>query len=109
MSTVEDGLELVKQKFNPEKAKDVKKLVMQYVIEGEGGGKWYATVENQEIKIEEGEAERSQATMKFVSVDAFLKMIKGEVDGMQGFTMGLVKPEGPRVVLELYASLLGLM
>ncbi|MHA1268838.1 MAG: SCP2 sterol-binding domain-containing protein [Candidatus Helarchaeota archaeon] len=109
MSTAEDGFELVKKKFIPEKAKDVKKLIVQYIIEGDGGGKWYAVVENQKISIFEGTADKAQATMTFVNVNAFLKMIKGEIDGIQGFTMGLVKPEGPRAVLELYASILGLM
>ena len=77
------------------------------MIEGDGGGKWYVVIENQKMELFEGEAEKHIVKMTFSDLASFLKLAKGEVNGLQAFTMGLVKPEGPRAALEKLGQMTG--
>jgi putative sterol carrier protein len=106
MVTEEDIIELLKKKFNPEKAADLKKrFVAVYAVEN--GGTWQFIIENQKLEIIKGPAEKYVCKMTFIDVESWYKLATGEIDGMAAFTMGLVKPEGARAALEKFGQIMG--
>lgn len=108
--TVEDCFQIMKKNFDKELAGELKKkLVAQLIVEGEGGGKWHVIIDNQEIQFLKGEAENPRITITYDSVKSFYQIVLGEIDGVQAYTMGKVKVEGPRAVLTQYAAIVGIM
>ena len=47
--------------------------------------------------------------MTFIDVESWYQMAIGELDGIAAFTMGKVKPEGPRAALEKLGQMMGVM
>ena len=108
MVTGQDIVELLKKSFLPEKAADLtKKFVAEYRIEG--NGTWHVVIENQKAEFFEGPAERAICTMTFDTVESWYQLANKEIDGIAAFTMGKVKPEGPRAALEKLGQMMGTM
>lgn len=108
MVTEEEVIEILKKNFIPEKAADLKKkFVAVYAVEN--GGTWYLIIENQKIEFFKGLPEKYLCKMTFVDVESWYKLATGKLDGISSFTMGLVKPEGPRAALEKLGQMMGVM
>jgi putative sterol carrier protein len=106
MVSEKDVIEVLKKKFNPEKAADLtKKFVAEYAVEG--GGIWHVVIENQKAEFIEGPAEKKLCKMTFIDVESWYQLAAGELDGMAAFTMGKVKIEGPRAALEKLGQMMG--
>lgn len=91
-TTVADVIEVMPQHFLPEAAAGMN-ATMQLDLSGEGGGKWYMVVADQQIKIVEGQAANPNMTLTMTAAD-YLAMINGEANAMQMFMQGKVKVGG---------------
>ena len=108
MVTEKDIIAVLKKSFIPAKAADLtKKFVANYVVEG--GGKWHVVIENGKAEFFEGPAEKAVCKMTFSDVDSWYQMATKKLDGIAAFTMGKVKPEGPRAALEKLGQMMGTM
>ena len=104
----QEGFEGMKQNFKPEVAKGFKKrVVVQYNIEGPGGGTWQLIIDNGEIEIIEGEKEKTVLNFKYDSVESFLGIQKGEIDGIQAYTTGKLKIGGPVALAQKIGEIFG--
>jgi len=106
MVTEEEVIEILKKKFIPERAADLKKkFVAEYAVEN--GGTWHIIIENQKAEFVKGPAEKHICKMTFIDVESWYQLAIGELDGIAAFTMGKVKPEGPRGALEKLGQMIG--
>ena len=81
MVTEKDVIEILKKKFIPEKAADLKKkFVAEYAVQG--GGTWHLVIENKKAEFFEGPAEKSVCKMTFTDVESWYKLAIGELDGI---------------------------
>ncbi len=96
MVDVQEGFELMKKYFKPEVAKEFKKKVaVQYNIKGPGGGTWQVIFDSGNMDIVEGEKENAILKFNYDAVESFIGIQKGEIDGIQAYTMGKLQIEGP--------------
>ncbi len=77
----------------PEKAKDVD-AVVQFTFTGTQAGEWTAVIKNGKCDVAEGASPaRPTMTLNIDSSD-YIKMLTGELDGMQAFMQGRIKLTG---------------
>ena len=81
-----------------------KDVVFQFSLSGAGGGDWTVAIKDQTCRIEEGKAEKPTTTIIMADED-FLKLIKGELDGMKAYTSGKLRVEGDLMKSQLIAKL----
>ena len=67
--------------------------VYQWVITGDGGGKWVVDLKNGGGSVKEGEAEKADCTIT-VAGDSFVKMMTGKANSQQLFMQGKLKVKG---------------
>jgi putative sterol carrier protein len=67
--------------------------VLQFNISGDGGGKWYATIEGGALSLEEGTADSPAMTM-ICSDEDLLAMVNGELNAISAFMQGRIKIDG---------------
>ncbi|MCK5558759.1 MAG: SCP2 sterol-binding domain-containing protein [Candidatus Hydrogenedentes bacterium] len=65
----------------------------QFDITGEGGGKWFAKIENGALASGEGETENPSCTVT-VSASDWLDILSGKLDGQMAFMAGKLKIAG---------------
>jgi putative sterol carrier protein len=78
--------------FKPEAAAGID-VVFQYNISGPAGGDWFITIKDQKCDISQGQADNSTTIFKLSDED-FVKMMTGELDGVEAFTSGKLIIEG---------------
>jgi putative sterol carrier protein len=101
MATVQDVFDIMEQSFQKDVAAGFKKkVVIQYNIAGEDGGKWYLTIENGEYSITEGSVDKPSAELKFDSVDSFYGVTTGEIGGIKAYTTGKLRFSGSQALLQ---------
>lgn len=106
MVDAQEGFNLMKKYFKPEVAKEFKKkVVVQYNINGLGGGKWQAVIDNGTLEILEGEKEKYVLKFTYDVVESFIGIQKGEIDGIQAYTMGKLVIEGPIPIAQKLADI----
>ncbi len=93
--------------FNKDKALELgQKVVMQYDIDGEGGGTWQLVVENGECHVLEGDAMKEvDCTLKYKNLDSFIKLRTGELKPMKAFMTGKVKFSGNQALMQKMAEI----
>jgi putative sterol carrier protein len=67
--------------------------VVQFEITGEGGGKWYAAIENGELRVVEGEREDASLTLTAAAAD-YLAISTGRLNGQLAFMTGRLRAKG---------------
>ncbi len=77
-----------------------KKVVIQYNIAGDGGGKWHLIIENGDYKINEGAIEKPNAELNFDSAASFYGVTIGEINGIKAYTTGKLRFSGPQALLQ---------
>ncbi len=108
MVDVNEGFEIMKKKFKPEVAKEIKKkLVVQYKIDGPGGGSWQLILENGKMEIVEGEKEKAVLTFSYDSATSFLGIQNGEIDGIQAYTTAKLRIGGPIALAQKIGEIFG--
>ncbi|MEW6334617.1 MAG: SDR family NAD(P)-dependent oxidoreductase [Thermodesulfobacteriota bacterium] len=89
--------------FRPDKAAGVN-VVFQFSISGPGGGNWTVTVKDGTCSVGPGTADKPTTTIKMADGD-FLRLITGELDGMQAYSSGKLKVEGDLMKSQLIGKL----
>jgi len=92
LSDVKEVFEKMKEIFNSTAAQGLD-AVFQFVITGEGGGKWSVAVRDGKCHIQEGTHDSPNVTLT-MSGQTWLAMVNGQLNGMQAFMSGQLKAEG---------------
>ena len=90
--TVREYFETMPSQFKSEAAAGIT-ATYQFNVTGDGGGKWFAKIENGALTTGEGEAEDSNITIT-VSDSDWLDIIPGKLDGQMAFMTGKLKIKG---------------
>ncbi|HNY84413.1 MAG TPA: SCP2 sterol-binding domain-containing protein [Anaerolineaceae bacterium] len=89
---IRDFLARIPNPFQLEHLEDTKALV-QFNVEGEGGGKWVADVHDNICEIREGTVEDPDLDIKG-KIEDVNKLLAGELDPMKAYMTGKVKVIG---------------
>ena len=90
--TVEQLMEKMPGAFLPEKAQGVD-AVIQFRFTGAEAGDWNATIKDGKVDVARGTHPSPKMTLTADSSD-YIKIITGELDGMQAFMQGKIKLAG---------------
>jgi putative sterol carrier protein len=89
----------LKQAFLPDKAQGVNRT-LQFNFTGREAGTWTLTVNNGALDYHQGEATNPSATIT-VDSDDWLKLLRGELDGMTAFMSGKIKVTPASAAMDL--------
>lgn len=78
--------------FLPEKASGVD-TVIQLKLSGEQAGDWYLTIKDSQCAVAQGVHPSPKLTLSAAGEDA-VKVLTGELDGMQAFMQGKLRLQG---------------
>ena len=92
MTTVNEIFEKMPETFIKEKAAGVN-AVIQFDITGEGGGQWYAAIENGELTVAEGMHDNANLTLT-VGAQDYIDISTGKLNGQMAFMTGKLKAKG---------------
>ncbi len=92
MTTVKEIFEKMPDAFQKDVAAGMN-AVYQFDITGDGGGKWYAAIENGELTISEGEHDSPSLTVTMGDQD-YIDMSTGKLNGQVAFMTGKLKIKG---------------
>ncbi len=90
--TVKEYFEMMPSQFKADAAGGMT-ATYQFDITGDGGGKWFAKIENGELTSGEGQAENPNITIT-VSDSDWLAIVSGKLDGQMAFMTGKLKIKG---------------
>jgi putative sterol carrier protein len=90
--TVAELMEKMPGAFLPEKAQGVD-AVIQFKFTGAEAGEWNATIKDGNVAVAQGTHPSPKMTLTADSAD-YVKIITGELDGMQAFMQGKIKLAG---------------
>ena len=90
--TVAELMEKMPGAFLPEKAQGVD-AVIQFKFTGAEAGEWNATIKDGSVAVAQGAHPSPKMTLTADSED-YVKIITGELDGMQAFMQGKIKLAG---------------
>ena len=90
--TVTELMEKMPDAFIPEKAQGVD-AVIQFKFTGAEAGDWNATIKDGKVNVTPGTHPSPKMTLTADS-DDYVKIITGELDGMQAFMQGKIKLAG---------------
>lgn len=103
--TVDELVKSYPDHFNPEKAQGMDAAV-QLNLTGEGGGQYYAVVQDQTLNVEEGTHDAPDTTLT-TSAENWLKVNNGEANPMQLMMQGDLKVEGSIPTATKFQGLFG--
>jgi putative sterol carrier protein len=89
MDTIPGSFTALQAAFLPQKAVGVTRT-LQFDFSGREPGTWNATVDNGTFTYAQGAAPAPDATIA-VDSDDWLKLLKGDLDGMSAFMQGKIK------------------
>ena len=95
---VKETFEKMPSVFQAAKAKGMNSVI-QYVFDGEGGGKWIIEIKDGKCRIEEGTHDSPNVTIT-MSVETWLALVNNEISGMQAFMGGKLKATGDVMVAQ---------
>ncbi len=90
--TVKEYFDQIANSFNSANAAGMT-ATYQFDITGEGGGKWFAKIENGVLTSGEGDAESADCTVT-VSAGDWLDILNGKLNGQMAFMAGKLKIAG---------------
>ncbi|OLS16258.1 MAG: hypothetical protein RBG13Loki_0081 [Promethearchaeota archaeon CR_4] len=100
--TAQEVFDLMATAFNKDEALKLnKKVVVQYNVLGDGGGKWQMVLENGAYKINPGDSiPDATCTLTYDSLESFMGLRTGELGAIKAFTSGKVKFAGDRKIIQ---------
>lgn len=101
--TIRDLMFNMPKAFLPEKAENLD-VVVQFKFTGKEAGDWFATIQDGKCTIEQGVHSSPTMTLSADS-DEYVKVVTGELNGMQAYLQGKIKVAGD---LTLAMNLMGM-
>ena len=97
----QDSIDFMTGVFDKAEALKMKKrVVITYIVEGEGGGSWQLVVDNGTFEFTQGNnISPVTATVTYQDAESFYKLVTGEMSGVKGYASGAIKFEGPANIL----------
>jgi len=92
MTTVRDIFDRMPETFLADRAAGMN-AVIQFDITGEGGGLWYAAIEDGRLTVAEGEHAGSQLTLTASAPD-YIDISTGKLSGQLAFMTGKIRAKG---------------
>jgi putative sterol carrier protein len=83
---------MAKLAFRPLKARGWK-AVLQYIIEGPGGGNHYLVIEDQTCTHYEGVADEPTLTIT-ANIEDWMEIVEGRLDGQEAYFSGKMRASG---------------
>jgi putative sterol carrier protein len=105
-TSIEQVFDAMPSRFNPNAAAGVD-AIFQFDLSGDNGGKYWVKVANQQVQVNQGEAETPTITVS-ASADDYLKMVNGEIAPMTAFMQGKIKVKGNMGLAMKLQSIFGL-
>jgi putative sterol carrier protein len=90
--SIQEVFDAMPGRFQADKAGDLK-AVIQFDLDGNGGGQYYVTIADRTCSVAEGLAPNPSLTFIASAAD-YLGVINGDVNPMQAFMQGKVKIKG---------------
>ncbi|MGH7907137.1 MAG: SCP2 sterol-binding domain-containing protein [Candidatus Binataceae bacterium] len=84
--------EMMPSRFNKEASKDLN-ATYQFDLSGEGGGKWYVVIADEQCQVHEGADPSPNITISMTAQD-YLDMIAGNANGQVLFMTGKLRIAG---------------
>jgi putative sterol carrier protein len=103
ITSVKTVFEKMPQAFRAEKAEGVN-CVFQYTITGEGGGEWFAEINERTCRVAAGKHLSPVCTL-IIAADDFLALMNGKLPAMEAYTSGKLKIEGDLMKAQLIGKL----
>ncbi len=92
MSQIAEFFNQVSSKVDPAKVKGMN-VTYQFVITGDDGGEWAVTINDGQISVTQGKAEKTNITLT-ISASDFLDLVAGKLNGQTAFLTGKLKIQG---------------
>jgi putative sterol carrier protein len=92
MTTVKEIFDAMPASFQKDAAAGLN-AVYQFDITGDGGGRWYAAIENGELTVAEGEHASPNITLTIATQD-YINMSTGKLNPQLAFMTGKIKLKG---------------
>ena len=92
MSHIAEFFNQVSSKVDPAKVKGMN-VTYQFVITGDDGGEWAVTINDGQISVTQGKAEKTNITLT-ISASDFLDLVAGKLNGQTAFLTGKLKIQG---------------
>ncbi len=91
--TVQQIIEAMPQRFNSQAAMDVEATI-QFILSGEGGGNYFATINNGTCALTAGRLDNPTLTLK-MSAQTYIDMVMGRLTGQNAFFTRKLTYKGP--------------
>ena len=92
VTSVQQVIDEMPQQFRAAEAGDLKARI-QFDLSGEGGGQWYAAIENGVAAVHAGAVDNPNLTLSGTASD-YLAVVNGDLKPLQAFMQGKVKAKG---------------
>ena len=90
--SIQDWLDKLQTHFVPEMAAGMDGEI-QLQLSGEGGGDWFVTIRDNQIRYDPGVSAHPRVTLKGNASDV-LKVLSRQMDGMRAYMTGKLKVSG---------------
>jgi putative sterol carrier protein len=91
-TSCKQAFDMMPSRFNREASKGLN-AVYQFDLAGEGGGKWYVTIANEQCEVKEGAHSSPNITISMSSQD-YLDLVNGNLNGQMAFMTGKLRIAG---------------
>ena len=95
----------LQESIDPEKVKGID-ATYQWDITGDGGGKWWAKMNDGTVEVSEGEAANSDITLT-VDAESWMDIVNGKLNGQMAFLTGKLKIQGDMTLAMKLQSITG--
>ena len=95
----------LQEAIDPEKIKGID-ATYQWDITGDGGGKWYAKLNEGSVEVSEGEADSPNITITVESQN-WMDIVNGKLNGQTAFLTGKLKIQGDMTLAMKLQSITG--
>ena len=92
-------------KVNKDKVKGMN-AIYQWDITGAGGGKWHVILQNDDVKVGDGQATNPNITLTLESQN-FMDLVTGKLNGQMAFLTGKLKIQGDMTLAMKLQSIIG--
>ncbi len=92
MSQIAEFFNQIPSKIEPTKIKGMN-VTYQFVVTGDDGGEWAVAINDGQVSVNQGKAEKSNITLT-ISASDFLDLVAGKLNGQTAFLTGKLKIQG---------------